>query len=159
MTSFDSSAIEIRPLAQSDIDTLIEIGESLAEAPCWSREHYEEVIRAGSARRRVSLVACDGQSGKVVGFVVAGLIPPEAELENIAVARHAQRCGLGRRLLTALVGELKQACIEELLLEVRASNHTAIRFYRSQNFKQTGVRARYYADPEEDAVLMALQIA
>jgi ribosomal-protein-alanine N-acetyltransferase len=47
----------------------------------------------------------------------------------------------------------------ELHLEVRASNLAAIRFYQAQNFKQTGARPRYYADPEEDAVLMTLRLA
>jgi ribosomal-protein-alanine N-acetyltransferase len=157
--SFDASTVEVRHLAEPDIDALIEIGESLAEAPRWSREQYVDALWLGSARRRVSLVACNGRSGEVVGFAVAGLVPPEAELESIAVARDAQRHGLGRQLLIALVGELTHAGVEELLLEVRASNVIAIRFYEAQNFKQTGVRARYYADPEEDAVLMALQIA
>jgi ribosomal-protein-alanine N-acetyltransferase len=87
------------------------------------------------------------------------LIPPEAELESIAVARNVQRHGIGRRLLHALTRELQHQGIEELLLEVRASNLPAIGFYRTANFKQTGIRPRYYIDPQEDAVLMSLRFS
>jgi ribosomal-protein-alanine N-acetyltransferase len=45
------------------------------------------------------------------------------------------------------------------MLEVRASNQAALGFYRGQGFRETGRRPRYYADPEEDAVLMLLNLA
>jgi len=41
---------------------------------------------------------------------------------------------------------------------VRASNGAAIGFYRAQGFAETGRRPRYYADPEEDAILLRLGI-
>jgi ribosomal-protein-alanine N-acetyltransferase len=44
-------------------------------------------------------------------------------------------------------------------LEVRPSNHAALAFYRAQGFAVTGRRPRYYADPVEDAVLLALNLA
>jgi ribosomal protein S18 acetylase RimI-like enzyme len=49
--------------------------------------------------------------------------------------------------------------VSELTLEVRASNRAALGFYRAQGFEETGRRPRYYADPEEDAVLMGLNLA
>lgn len=156
--SYDASRIGIRHLAEPDIGAVIEIGESVTGAPHWSPEQYEELIHAGLTRRRASLVACDLWSGQVVGFAVAGLVAPEAELESVVVARPAQRSGVGGRLLTVLLDELRRAGIKELLLEVRASNRPAIRFYQAQNFKQIGVRAGYYADPQEDAILMASQL-
>jgi ribosomal-protein-alanine acetyltransferase len=101
----------------------------------------------------------EGGSGIVVGFAVASLVPPEAELETIAVAAEGQRHGVGGRLLGALVGELRAERVTELILEVRASNHAAMGFYRAQGFKETARRLRYYADPEEDAVSMRLSLA
>jgi len=41
---------------------------------------------------------------------------------------------------------------------VRASNQNALGFYRSFGFSESGRRSRYYADPEEDAVLMSLKL-
>jgi ribosomal-protein-alanine N-acetyltransferase len=54
--------------------------------------------------------------------------------------------------------ELRVAGVREVLLEVRSSNQRALGFYRSLGWSETGRRPRYYADPEEDAVLMSLKL-
>jgi [ribosomal protein S18]-alanine N-acetyltransferase len=154
--SFDAAEIEIRRLTEADIDRAVSIAEALELAPHWPRQLYKEALRGDAPRPRIALVALDQGSGELVGFAVASLIPPEAELESIAVSAHVQRRGVGHRLLTALIEELRRAGICKLLLEVRAANLAAIRFYAAQNFKQTGTRSRYYTDPQEDAVLMSL---
>jgi ribosomal-protein-alanine N-acetyltransferase len=46
-----------------------------------------------------------------------------------------------------------------VLLEVRASNEGARALYRGAGFTEDGLRRRYYSDPEEDAVLMSLNLA
>lgn len=156
--SRERDEVEVRPLREADLERAFEIAQSLKAAPDWPRHFYVEALQPESSRRRIALAAADRRSGELIGFTVASLIPPEAELESIAVVAPGQRCGVGRQLLAALVEELQRAGVEALLLEVRASNLAAIRFYESQNFKQIGVRKRYYADPEEDAILMSLQI-
>ncbi len=98
------------------------------------------------------------ESGRVLGFLVASLLPPQAELETIAVAPHLQRHGLARRLFAALTGELAAAQVTEVMLEVRASNQPALGFYRQMGFVEAGRRRRYYHDPAEDAVLMHLRL-
>ena len=45
-----------------------------------------------------------------------------------------------------------------MLLEVRRQTTRRMGFYRSLGFSETGRRPRYYADPVEDAVLMAMQL-
>jgi [ribosomal protein S18]-alanine N-acetyltransferase len=161
----DSAHVEIRSLHADDLDEIIAIAEILEEAPHWPRARYEELLPAGdllpdqSSRPRIALVARDARSGEILGFIVANLAGPEAELESIAVAAHARRRGVGRLLLASLVTRLRTEGIADLHLEVRASNFGATRFYQAQDFKQTGVRPRYYADPEEDAVLMTLRLA
>jgi len=104
-------------------------------------------LRAGSA-----------ETLEIVGFAVASLLPPQAEIETIAVVPSGQRKGVGRLLLGALLEETKRAGVTEVLLEARQSNRPALGLYRSLGFEQTAVRPRYYADPQEDAVLMALRI-
>ncbi len=89
---------------------------------------------------------------------MASLLPPQAELESIVVAARSQRSGLGRMLLDALSSELRKAGGLQITLEVRASNHAALAFYRRAGFRQTGARRAYYADPAEDAVLMRLDL-
>ena len=151
-------SIEIRPVNQADMAEIIGIAEVLPEAPHWSQKQYDDALAAGSAIPRIALVAVNTLSREIIGFTIAGLIVPEAELETIAVATARQRQGIGARLLATLVRELKAAGGRELHLEVRASNRSAIRFYEAQDFRQTGLRLRYYVDPEEDAVLMSLHL-
>jgi ribosomal-protein-alanine acetyltransferase len=97
------------------------------------------------------------QVSVLVGFAVASVIPTQAEIETIAVAAEEQRRGTGGRLLRALLDELRPMGVTEVLLEARASNQPALRLYTALGFRQTGVRPRYYDDPQEDAVLMVLQ--
>ena len=156
--STPATAPQLRPMALADLDRVIGLASSLPSAPQWPRAAYEAAIDQHSTPQRVALVATASQSDEVAGFVVASLVPPRAELESIAVAVDSQRRGLGRQLLSGLVAELRQRGIEELVLEVRASNSAATAFYKSMGFHFTGLRPRYYVDPIENAVMMALAI-
>jgi ribosomal-protein-alanine acetyltransferase len=98
------------------------------------------------------------ESGEVVGFAVASLTPPQAELEIIGVAPAVQRRGLARQIFWALAAELGAAQVAEVYLEVRASNQSALELYRRLGFMVAGRRPRYYHDPVEDAVLMRLRL-
>ena len=153
-----SAAVRIRRMSARDVQRVLEIAEGLREAPRWAASAYLAAIDPGHSPRRIALVAANLASGAPVGFLVASVGPPEAELETIAVAPQGQRRGVGRLLLGALEEELKTERVTELLLEVRASNLGALGFYAALGFRETGRRVRYYADPEEDAVLMGLKL-
>ncbi len=157
--TFDPDEIEIRELEEPDLETILGMSELLDTAPRWPAAKWRELLSGRPAARRVALVAAHRRSRAVIGFVLVGLIPPEAEIESMAVMPCAQRRGVGRSLLASLVTCLRASGICALHLEVRASNSAALGFYRAQNFNQTGVRPRYYADPEEDAILMTLRLA
>jgi ribosomal-protein-alanine N-acetyltransferase len=158
--NLDDSHIEIVPLDESHLASVIQIAEILEEAPHWSLDSYIELTGKEPTVRRISLVARSGGlfGPEIAGFVVARTVPPEAELESIGVAMPWQRRGIGRRLVVGLIAELEKAEVEKLHLEVRASNGIAIAFYLSLGFIETGHRTRYYADPVEDAVLMELRL-
>jgi len=153
-----AAELRIRPMTPADIDRVLQLALSLPQVPHWPPTAYTSALQPGAIPRRIALVAEDRNTGAVAGFAVAGLLPPQAELESIAVAGGCRRRGLGRRLFTALAPELRSAQAEEVVLEVRASNHAALAFYRSLGFLQTGTRSRYYVDPVEDAVLMTLPL-
>jgi ribosomal-protein-alanine N-acetyltransferase len=147
----------IRRMAAADVDRAMEIAESLDGAPKWTRSAYLEAIDPAATRRRVALVA-ETESG-LVGFAVASLLGPEAELETIAVAAEAHRLGIGRRLVTEMGAELRRADVTKVLLEVRAGNLPALELYRNSGFREIGRRTLYYVDPIEDAVLMSMHLS
>ena len=152
------AAVSVRPMATADLDRVLEMAKNIDHAPKWAKGGYVEALNSEARPSRVALVAEDSDAS-LVGFAIVSLIPPQAELESIAVVAEQQRRGIARQLFFALVAELKSRQVTQVLLEVRASNQPARRFYAALGFEQTGCRPRYYADPAEDAVLMHLSLA
>jgi ribosomal-protein-alanine N-acetyltransferase len=151
-------AARIRRMTPADLDRVIEIAESLKDAPRWPRSAYLAAMDPEAAPIRIALAAEYPGSGALAGFAVASLLPPQAELETIAVASQLQRRGLARQLFAALAAELRTAMVIEIILEVRVSNQPALGLYRRLGFVETGRRPSYYHDPVEDAVLMRLRL-
>lgn len=151
--------VQIRHMTAADLPQVMAIAASLPEAPHWPESAYHAALNPDATPRRIALVAVRPQKQDLQGFLVARLLPPQAELESIAVSAGSQRRGLGRLLFDALVqqglnSDGLNSGILEIDLELRASNRTALAFYHSAGFAQTGIRRAYYADPVEDAVLM-----
>ncbi len=150
-------------MAAADLAQVLAIAKNLPEAPHWPQSTYLKAIDPNSSPRRIALVilGSDAESGlqPILGFAIASLLAPQAEIETIAVAGECQRQGLGRQLLQALIANLKALSVNEVFLEVRSSNCSAIAFYWSFGFIQTGLRPGYYTDPVDHAVLMRLPLA
>jgi ribosomal-protein-alanine N-acetyltransferase len=84
----------------------------------------------------------------------------EAHLLNLCVHPNAQHMGYGRRLLNALLARAADAHVDKVFLEVRPSNHVALRLYDSAGFEQIGIRPAYYQSERgrEDAVILAASL-
>jgi ribosomal-protein-alanine N-acetyltransferase len=158
----DSSAgdpapgLAIRAMVEGDLDRVMEIAASLATAPQWTRSAYKNAIASADGPRRIALVA--ERAGEVIGFVIARVVGPVAEVESIAIAGNAQRYGFGSSLLLAALGELRLAGAEEVELEVRSLNRAALWMYERAGFSEVGRRRGYYRGPVEDAVLLRLEL-
>jgi ribosomal-protein-alanine acetyltransferase len=150
--SASPAAVILRPMRADDVARALAIASRLAEAPHWPPEVYCKALNPESSPRRLMLVAELG--GVVVGFAVGLVAADEAELESIAVDAQTQRQGVGRFLLERLTVLAQAEGAFRMLLEVRASNASALAFYQAQGWRQCGRRKRYYANPEEDAILM-----
>jgi [ribosomal protein S18]-alanine N-acetyltransferase len=128
------------------IDEVLAIEDDLFGAEKWSAGMFWNEL----AQRHFYLVARDG--AELVGYAglaVAG--PDEAWVQNIAVRRDAQRHGIGRRLLEALLDEAGE---RKVLLEVAVDNEPAQRLYATCDFEPVGVRRGYYQPSNTDALVM-----
>ncbi len=153
-----STEVRVRPMEAADVEAVTALAASMPTAPQWQRDAYLTALNPQASPVRVALVA-ETAAAELVGFTVASVIPPETELESIAVAREFQRAGVARRLFEALTDRLAAAGVTKVLLEVRASNDAALSLYRVLGFAETGRRNGYYALPVEDAVQMRWGIA
>ena len=150
--------VRTRLMVPADIPSVIAIGTSLPDAPHWQGGVYQDMADPARIPARICLVAEDSER-RLVGFGVMVLIPPHAELEAIAVAEERQRRGIAGILLSNLLTTLKRLDITEVILEVRESNRAAQAFYRASGFVETARRRGYYADPQEDALLMRREVS
>jgi ribosomal-protein-alanine N-acetyltransferase len=91
---------------------------------------------------------------RVVGMVGLWCVMGEGHIVTIAVRPERRRQGIGEVLLVAALEAALEAGQDEVTLEYRISNEAARALYEKYGFSQVGVRARYYSDNQEDAVLM-----
>ena len=148
--------MRIRLMTDDDLEVVIGLAASLKTAPQWPRVVYEAAVDLSVLPPRVALVAeLDAQ---IIGFAIASFIPPEAELETIAVLPRRQRRGAGSDLFRELCRELASREVREISLEVRASNLAAREFYRTHSFLEFAERPAYYPNTGESAILMRAHI-
>ena len=90
-------------------------------------------------------------SGAPLAFSLAWSVADELHLLDMASHPEHRRQGHARALLSELLSYALREQKRLVLLEVRQSNESAIRLYRSAGFETTGVRRGYYSDTGEDA--------
>jgi len=148
----------IRAAVPADIPQMKALAEQSQSAAHWSAREYEALFSA-DAPTRVALVAANQAAhDEIAGFVIARCGDEEWEIENVVVGREFQRQGIATGLLNELVRSTQQADARSVLLEVRESNTAARALYGKKGFREEGRRSRYYAHPEEDAVLLRLRL-
>ena len=141
-------SVVIEPAAARHLPEILRIEREAFRDP-WSEQSLQYCIADSGI---LFSVAAKGE--RLLGFAVLQLIPPEAELQNIAVSPEAKRQGIGRLLLSQLITQCEAGGIEAIHLEVRASNYPAIALYQALGFEAVGCRRAYYTNPQEDALLM-----
>ena len=139
----------IRRLQAEDSAELVSIVSSAPEAAEWTADNYEKLSRSGES---VSFV--HETEGRITGFILGRRISEEAEVLNLAVRPEKRKKGIGGSLLHAALEELRREGVARIYLEVRESNGGAKSFYQRHGFVVTGVRPKYYREPDEAAVLM-----
>ena len=134
----------------SDLDAILEIDRMSFPHP-WTREMYQEELRNPE---RSFLAVCRRDSCPVAGYVSFWLVVDEIHINNVAVRPEFRSQGLGGRLVefALRIGAGRGASVA--LLEVRRANRVARRLYERLGFAQISVRARYYSNPVDDALVL-----
>jgi ribosomal-protein-alanine N-acetyltransferase len=139
----------------SDLDEVLEIERHVFRS-AWSRELLIEELEREWAR--IDVVR-DRGVGPVLAFVNYWIVRDEIHILNIATSPPERRKGHAAQLLQHVVKLARQETCREITLEVRRSNEAAQGLYARFGFRPVGVRPRYYADNDEDAIVMLLAIS
>ena len=134
----------------SDLKSVAAVERAAYDYP-WSLGIFRDCLLAGYFSVVLDVAEC------VTGYGIMSIAAAEAHLLNLCVHPSSQRVGYGRCLLNAMLGKAHDADVDKIFLEVRPSNHGALRLYRSAGFEQIGIRPAYYQAEygREDAVILA----
>lgn len=151
--SVEYSCVQIRPVREEDRHAVMELASQLAEGVAEWRDP-EAVVEAARqwlagfftpTREQPAAVFVAIAEGEVVGVVSVNTHkhftgPVEAYIGELAVAPHAVRMGLGRRLLSTAEDWARQQGLRHLTLETAAGNTTARRFYAAAGYREEAIR-------------------
>lgn len=146
-------SVTVSPMRAEHVRRVAEIERESFTTP-WSEETFGGLL----GRSGVVILVMTGSDGEILGYSVLWCILDQGELANIAIESGHRRLGYGRLLLEHVLDEARVRGVEELFLEVRASNAAAIRLYESFGFTRVGLRKDYYDRPREDAHLMVVHL-
>ena len=141
-------AIDIRPLGLSDLNSIDGIEQRAYRTP-WSRSMFASELAKSTS---ICLGAVEGE--RLVGYVINSRYVDAWHVMNVAVDPDYQRRGIATRLLERLFELTADDERRGYTLEVRVSNHDAIRLYERLGFERRGTRRGYYTDNREDALVM-----
>lgn len=144
--------LSIRPMLEADLTDIMLI-ESAAYPFPWTQRIFQDCFKP----HYHNFVLENNQI--IVGYALMLIAHRlEAHILNICVHPDYQNKGYGRLLLHYLIDVAKEKAVEEMLLEVRLSNESAIHLYHMMGFNQIGVRRNYYPakNGRENALMFGL---
>ena len=141
-------------MSEADVDEIMLIEEQAFDFP-WSRQNFIDALHAqyqGLCVRSTDLL--------LHGYILFMMVVDEIHILNFCVAPQSQGQGLGSALLKELIAYAAQSKMYRILLEVRATNESAITVYTRWGFQQIGCRKAYYPTHQgrEDALMMLLSL-
>jgi ribosomal-protein-alanine N-acetyltransferase len=99
----------------------------------------------------VSFIAYANDAAQPAGFLLGQSAADQGEILSLGVRHDVQRCGIGRRLVTAFMDASRNMGVRDIFLEVASGNIAARRLYENLGFVLAGRRSHYYQQPGGDA--------
>lgn len=142
-------ALVIAPLSRRDIGAVRAIDRQVYPRP-WSAGLYRDELRQPETRIYLGGFV----EGRLVGYAGVMLVADEGHVTSIAVDPVVHGRGVATRLMAAVTREAIARSATAMTLEVRVGNRRAQDLYRRFGFAPAGIRASYYPDNGEDALVM-----
>lgn len=153
--SQQTGSLLFQPAEAQDLDPILRLEQESCPVP-WTRKMFEVELTGNPFGHlsTVRLVDAAGGRSEVAGYICFWVVFEELRLMSVAVASSWRRQGLGMALVQHALSVGLEKGAGRAVLEVRASNEAARCLYERLGFVRTAVRAKYYTNPIEDALLM-----
>jgi len=146
----------IRRMREEDLPAVRAI-EALSFSNPWSDNTFRGEIQNTSVSFPMVVVRRPGE--EVVAYIIYWQIRDDVQVNNVAVHPDCRGLGLGEALMRYAIARVRESGATFMTLEVRQSNAPALTLYKKLGFEVMGTRANYYTKPDEDAFVMALDLA
>ena len=139
----------IKKLIINDVDYIEQIFSLEKENfknSAFNKGYIETLIKGDNSFIYIYLI-----EDKICGYLMVLDSIDVYEILAIATIEEYRNKGIAQVLLDKIK-------IKDIFLEVRESNQVAINFYKKNKFKEISVRKNYYSEPNENAIIMKLEV-
>ena len=139
----------IRKLTINDVDYIEQIfnlEKEIFKNSAFNRTYLDSLIKADSSFIYTYII-----DNKVCGYLMVLDSIDVYEILAIATIEEYRNDGIAQELLDKIK-------TKDIFLEVRESNQIAISFYKKNKFNQISIRKNYYSEPNENAIIMKLEV-
>ena len=139
----------IKKLTSDDIDYIEQIfnlENEIFKNSAFNKGYIETLIKGDNSFIYIYLI-----EDKICGYLMVLDSIDVYEILAIATIEEYRNKGIAQELLDKIK-------IKDIFLEVRESNQIAISFYKKNKFKEISIRKNYYSEPNENAIIMKLEV-
>ena len=139
----------IKKLTSNDIDYIEQIfnlEKEIFKNSAFSIDYLKTLIKNDNSFIYIYLI-----DNQVCGYLMVLDSIDVYEILAIATVEEYRNKGIAQELLDKIK-------TKDIFLEVRESNQVAINFYKKNKFNQISIRKNYYSEPNENAIIMKLEV-
>ena len=128
------------------IEQIFNLEKEIFKNSAFNRTYLDSLIKADNSFIYTYII-----DNKVCGYLMVLDSIDVYEILAIATIKEYRSKGIAQELLDKIK-------TKDIFLEVRESNQIAISFYKKNDFKEISIRKNYYSKPNENAIIMKLEV-
>ena len=128
------------------IEQIFNLEKEIFKNSAFNRTYLDSLIKADNSFIYTHII-----DNKVCGYLMVLDSIDVYEILAIATIKEYRSKGIAQELLDKIK-------TKDIFLEVRESNQIAISFYKKNDFKEISIRKNYYSKPNENAIIMKLEV-
>jgi len=141
--------MHVRRMTLEDLNNVVELERKIFVDP-WSRKSFEFEV----SNNQFSFPLILEDQNKIVGYAVIWRIYEEFHIANLAILPEHQGKKFGKFFLQQILKNTDEC--KYAILEVRESNHKAIKLYEKFGFRVIMKRVKYYKNGETALVMQKI---